>query len=245
VNIHESGPVWDAFLRDICEHPDDLTPRLVLADWLEEQGHPTQRARAECIRLMVEGSVVGLKKAWAILEQCFPQWWLPTWAPLSLYRKQRGNRPVPYRTFHVELPRSGGLNVCLHGARGLSVTLRNGFVEGLLVPLAVLEEYVGRLFSTCPLKRVVLIDRHPSNRDRDGWCWFNANVGWPDGDETASLPSHLFHLLALPRAAGVAKGWHLYAPMYADEAEARDALSTAILAWGRELQGVPPLPGTS
>jgi uncharacterized protein (TIGR02996 family) len=29
-----------AFLEDIKEHPDDDTPRLVLADWLEDHGDP-------------------------------------------------------------------------------------------------------------------------------------------------------------------------------------------------------------
>ena len=30
-----------AFLAAIKAHPDDDLPRLVLADWLEEQGRPT------------------------------------------------------------------------------------------------------------------------------------------------------------------------------------------------------------
>jgi uncharacterized protein (TIGR02996 family) len=38
----------DAFLADIIEHPDDDTPRLVYADWLEEHGQPD---RAEFIRV--------------------------------------------------------------------------------------------------------------------------------------------------------------------------------------------------
>jgi uncharacterized protein (TIGR02996 family) len=29
-----------AFLRDILEHPDDDTPRLIFADWLEDNGDP-------------------------------------------------------------------------------------------------------------------------------------------------------------------------------------------------------------
>src|SRR5215471_12355627 len=37
-----------AFLRDICEHADDDTPRLIYADWLEENGEPL---RAEFIRV--------------------------------------------------------------------------------------------------------------------------------------------------------------------------------------------------
>ena len=37
-----------AFLRDICEHANDDTPRLIYADWLEENDEPLQ---AEFIRL--------------------------------------------------------------------------------------------------------------------------------------------------------------------------------------------------
>ena len=38
----------DAFLRDICENPDDDAPRMIYADWLSDHGQPE---RAEFIRL--------------------------------------------------------------------------------------------------------------------------------------------------------------------------------------------------
>jgi uncharacterized protein (TIGR02996 family) len=40
----------DAFLQAIIENPDDDTPRLVYADWLEEHGHPDRAAflRVQC-----------------------------------------------------------------------------------------------------------------------------------------------------------------------------------------------------
>jgi uncharacterized protein (TIGR02996 family) len=41
----------DAFLQAIIENPDDDTPRLVYADWLEEHGDPD---RAEFIRVQIE-----------------------------------------------------------------------------------------------------------------------------------------------------------------------------------------------
>src|SRR5688572_6709814 len=41
----------DALLRAVCENPDDDTPRLVLADWLDENEEPE---RAEFIRLQIE-----------------------------------------------------------------------------------------------------------------------------------------------------------------------------------------------
>jgi uncharacterized protein (TIGR02996 family) len=44
-------PVVLAFLRDIKAHPGDDTPRLILADWLEEHGDPVRAARGEFLRL--------------------------------------------------------------------------------------------------------------------------------------------------------------------------------------------------
>lgn len=41
----------DAFLDAITADPDDLIPRLVYADWLEEQDDPARAARAEFIRV--------------------------------------------------------------------------------------------------------------------------------------------------------------------------------------------------
>lgn len=41
----------DAFLQDILAHPDDDAPRLIYADWLEEQGDAGSVARAEFIRV--------------------------------------------------------------------------------------------------------------------------------------------------------------------------------------------------
>jgi uncharacterized protein (TIGR02996 family) len=43
-----------AFLRAICESPDDDTPRLVYADWLEEHGGQPESERAEFIRGQVQ-----------------------------------------------------------------------------------------------------------------------------------------------------------------------------------------------
>jgi uncharacterized protein (TIGR02996 family) len=43
-----------AFWKSICAQPDDDTPRLVYADWLDEQGDPASAAKAEFIRAQVE-----------------------------------------------------------------------------------------------------------------------------------------------------------------------------------------------
>lgn len=46
---------FQALLAAVLDDPADDTPRLVLADWLEETGHEAHVARAEFIRLQVAG----------------------------------------------------------------------------------------------------------------------------------------------------------------------------------------------
>lgn len=43
----------ELLLRAVCENPDEDTPRLAFADWLQEYGNESERARAEFIRLQV------------------------------------------------------------------------------------------------------------------------------------------------------------------------------------------------
>jgi uncharacterized protein (TIGR02996 family) len=46
-------PLRDSFLQCIAQHPGDDTPRLVYADWLEEQDNPADQARGEFIRCQI------------------------------------------------------------------------------------------------------------------------------------------------------------------------------------------------
>ena len=45
-----------AFIRAIVATPGDDTPRLVFADWLDETGDESDRARAEFIRVQCESA---------------------------------------------------------------------------------------------------------------------------------------------------------------------------------------------
>ena len=58
----------DAFLQDICGRPDDDAPRLIYADWLEEQGGAADLARAELIRVQceLEGAVEDGPPRWRL-----------------------------------------------------------------------------------------------------------------------------------------------------------------------------------
>src|SRR5688572_9572629 len=75
----------------IIADPDEDTPRLALADWLEEHGDKHDRARAEFIRLQVEAARLPewdkaratLEKEAAALSDAHHLKWL---GPLSHFR---------------------------------------------------------------------------------------------------------------------------------------------------------------
>jgi uncharacterized protein (TIGR02996 family) len=60
-----------AFLRAIRDDPDDDTPRLVFADWLEEHGDPVRAARGELMRVQCELArwVPDLRRRTQLLER--------------------------------------------------------------------------------------------------------------------------------------------------------------------------------
>jgi uncharacterized protein (TIGR02996 family) len=87
-----------AFLQAICDNPSDDTPRLIYADWLEDNGQPE---RAEFIRLQIElhgvpardpRRVDGGKRARALLRKYARSWFAPPkgWRPDAPYQVRRG-----------------------------------------------------------------------------------------------------------------------------------------------------------
>jgi uncharacterized protein (TIGR02996 family) len=54
VELPEPRPVLAGLLADARDHPDDDGPRLVLADWLQDQPSEVDRARGEFVRIQCE-----------------------------------------------------------------------------------------------------------------------------------------------------------------------------------------------
>jgi uncharacterized protein (TIGR02996 family) len=90
-------PQVAAFLRDIKEHPEDDTPRLVYADWLEENGDAD---RAEFIRLQCElerlpggdERVPELRRRAGVMERAHARAWLP-----AAIHALNGGSPKPFK----------------------------------------------------------------------------------------------------------------------------------------------------
>src|SRR3954451_8316779 len=99
----------EAFLRAICENPDDDTPRLVFADWLQEHG---DEARAEFIRLQIEiaGSPDGEKTQEKQRRE------------KELLGTHEAAWTAPFKAFEPKRLKGWGEDFC---------TFRRGFVEGI------------------------------------------------------------------------------------------------------------------
>jgi uncharacterized protein (TIGR02996 family) len=125
-----------AFLWDITEHPADDTPRLVYADWLEEQGQPQ---RAELIRL-----------------QC-------RLARLSLDDPEQ--RDLAARESELLVPHQAEWLAALPVLEGVTwSTFHRGFVEEVCIESADASlEHAPALFRAAPIRRVQLRRIDPSS----------------------------------------------------------------------------------
>src|SRR5262245_47849809 len=88
-----------AFLDAIRADPDDDTPRLVFADWLDEHGDADARARAELMRVQCELArwVPDLRRRTQLqrrerelIAQHGPRWLFPQGGPGTRARLERG-----------------------------------------------------------------------------------------------------------------------------------------------------------
>ncbi len=112
----------EAFLRDICEHPDDEAPRLVYADWLEEHGN---EARAEFIRVECE-----LEHT----EEYSPRWRQLSARQLALIRAHKKEWVAPFRGWTY------------------SARFRRGFVETVSIGLKRFVTRAAELFRLAPVR---------------------------------------------------------------------------------------------
>ncbi|HJZ91669.1 MAG TPA: TIGR02996 domain-containing protein [Gemmataceae bacterium] len=118
-----------AFIRAIAADPDDDAPRLVYADYLEESGDPSRKARAELIRFQVAAARERPDdpKAGETVPEQLAQTWVPTWS-YSL-------PPIPN---------------CKWGP------YRRGFIDEVTCGAVVFFAYGGRILVAVPLRRVRL-----------------------------------------------------------------------------------------
>ena len=176
----------DAFLRATAAEPEDDTPRLVFADWLDEQDNRADRARAAFIRASLEihhGAVptcsrvtgenvtrVGLVSP---VKRCRCPWckiarrsWMASRSFAGEWKDEALAPIESERTRQVgQAVRDGSdLRALFATHSPVDVLFRRGFVERLSVPKDLFVRHAGALFGLSPITEVALFDETPAFR---------------------------------------------------------------------------------
>lgn len=216
----------EALLRAILERPEEDTPRLVYADWLEDVEGGNDAARAEFVRVQCEYHRT------PACEHLYP-WAVTDCRKCELRRQEQvllgSQQAIRWRALgYGQAPRWD---------------MRRGFIAELLCTLASFMKHAKVLFESNPIERVTLTDRQRPSRfyyamGAVGAMW-RLEADSP-ADEHAVLPESLYmHLHAemnyLRECGYVADTYDRAA------AFARKALSDACVAYGRSLAGLSQL----
>jgi uncharacterized protein (TIGR02996 family) len=146
-------PLPAPYLRQILAHPDDDGPRLVAADWWDEQG---AAGRAEFIRVQCE------------LARRYPGWsGVPAMGSLGaggpyaeLRRRERGlwraGGDTDGRGWFAGCGLEGYVIYLVPSTDNMTAVVRRGFVEELTAPAADFLRHADALTAACPLRRVRL-----------------------------------------------------------------------------------------
>ena len=227
-----------AFVRDICEHPGDDTPRLVFADWLDEHG---QEERAEFIRVQCELATPRLpyspwcKRCGRVFEQC-------SCSDKSIHPPEM-QRLYALRRREQELesaPRALWTRWCApltDLGPDVAWTVRRGFVAEVRCPLDVWLRSGPGVVTSQPVTGVGLTDREPLRLEfTPEWAWMPVFTPYSLGQVPWGLANFLGAGGCRTRLAGMLL---FYTAPSREGAVA--ALSYACVAWARELAGLPPL----
>jgi uncharacterized protein (TIGR02996 family) len=160
----------DAFLEDILARPEDDGPRLIYADWLEENGGPAERARAEFIRVQ------------------FALHNLPAYDPrrAQLEEHERNLRLAHEAVWVAPLRELGGVGAWV---------FRRGFVESVAVWVGAFRQQADALFRLAPVCEIRLFDGSGWDQTSMRWRGLPQETGRV-AEDVAGSP-HLARLQAL------------------------------------------------
>jgi uncharacterized protein (TIGR02996 family) len=165
-----------ALLEDVKLNPHDDTPRLVLADWLQENGaSEAERARGECIALQCrlattpEGDSPRRRGWWQRqdeLRQAFVSTWLGPWWEV-MQQQNRNPSTWSFERGMLWLHLQGGQKVGDSWWALVDVPEAWTWVEGVRVSNLSFEEREFFLQSSC-LGRLASLDLSGNNLDTQG-----------------------------------------------------------------------------
>jgi uncharacterized protein (TIGR02996 family) len=220
-----------ALVRAICEQPDEDTPRLVYADWCDENGQPE---RAEFIRLQcrIASGIDGTKAMIRLREQerkALRNRW-DDWCPQA-----KPNRPYTFRQDLSYLVR------VLHGdGDHMGVSFARGFVDRIESGCADFLDHAEAIFRAHPVTAVRLSDRKPLVYDGGRAVWNSPSRYTTDHPDVLPQIIHAglrgFSRRHKPTAADLR-----LAKTYRSLEAATDALSESLVAHARKRAGLGQL----
>jgi uncharacterized protein (TIGR02996 family) len=208
-----------AFLADILAHPEDDTPRLIYADWLDEHG---LEERAELIRVQCEIGPRPLVHICSYSSPCHRcsllQRQYQLLAKGSPYHAKGFGR-IPRQSRSEWVP---SLRDALPWDMGGWIW-RRGFVEAIACGCQEWLQHGPQWVGEYPLTGVRLLDREPIELPHC-WCWAR---------HSTSLEEAHF----IPDCLAFAVTPMLHEVTYMTDDFAHEALSDACLKWAREERG--------
>ncbi|WP_161967972.1 TIGR02996 domain-containing protein [Fimbriiglobus ruber] len=207
----------EALYRAVLAAPDDDLPRLVLADWFEENGRVDRavyiRAQVELARLVGENNfdedyLSATVEVSAVLPESIWQWAQADGLPTEV------NSPlVVVRNLVADLDQVRDVDP------DITYGFRRGFVEYVRCSSLWWIEIGPTMVSRAPLKMVELNWKQPRQVTRGRWEWRTDGGG--EGPFSNWLPRDIF--IRLPQTEGAVS-------IYRSRRAAVDALSEVCLA---------------
>jgi uncharacterized protein (TIGR02996 family) len=251
-----------ALLAAILADPADDAPRLILADWLQDNA-----GQVECDRCD-RGDTHGSPKLWAsACSACQGRLFvsdgraeLAEFIRVQIARVRNDTDGLDRReaTFADEAERwlrlpapfetgmwSGlGGEIRFGAEGGTACTFRRGFIEKVEMWTADFLAHAPALFAAHPVERVVLTDKHPhawfADPSREHGWFRNAEY---DPRQPNLLPPELFvGLSGGEPLGGSIPGVNPDEMQYPNRNAALSAASAACVSFGREKAGLPPRP---
>ena len=198
--------IQDAFVADIVANPEDDTPRLIYADWLEDHGGEDGEARAEFIR-----------------AQCLREkYFRPT------YDEAAGSDSAAARLLR-RFGHDWMGNDRYDAGWGRSCVWSRGFIAEVHAPLATLQEHLPRLVQEHSIERVRATNKNPEDRmSRENVVvWWGIEHGHFDASDF--VPYDVWELMP-----GEPNGEFPHAKDYHTVEAAHEALSRALLIMARQ-----------
>lgn len=204
MTTYSANPTWLALCADIRAKPDDDLPRLVAADWLDENGDPD---RAQLIRTQIEfvgtegraGKVRLFEAAISLLYDHGQRWFgfnPSVWG----YTSNRVNYPLAPCVAHV----------------------RRGFFDSAEVTLAEWVRVGPLLVRENPVRSIAVIDKQPEPWSHQ-WVFL--------AEQPPTMPHQLPRFLWGCFGGGVWPAVVAYSRRYPTRKAANDALAAACLSW--------------